>query len=105
MLPRATKLGFASRPPCSLAPAERSSLVRLSIDPSTVTWKRVLDTCDRHLRTIQVGLGPAETTKDGGGGRKQHNRTTGFDIAVASEVMSVLAVSKVRDSGTANLIH
>ena len=50
-------------------------------------------------------MGPAETTKDGGGGRKQHNRTTGFDIAVASEVMSVLAVSKVRDSGTANLIH
>jgi len=94
MRPRVRKLGLEDRRPEDLNAEERRSVVRLDIDPATITWKRVLDTCDRHLRTVKVGLGGAETTKDGLGGRKQHDRETGFDIAVASEVMTVLAVSK-----------
>jgi formate--tetrahydrofolate ligase len=56
----------------------------------------VLDTCDRHLRRIEIGLGPNETIRskdDPAAERIQHSRRTGFDIAVASEVMAVLALS------------
>lgn len=41
-------------------------------------------TCDRFLRTITVGQGPAE---------KGHTRETSFDITVASEVMAILALT------------
>ena len=57
--------------------------MRLDLDPSTITWQRVLDTCDRHLRSITVGQGPEENQP----------RSTGFDIAVASEIMAVLALT------------
>ena len=55
--------------------------------------------CDRHLRRIEVGIGPNETvqprgTARGEAPRVQHSRTTGFDIAVASEVMAVLALAR-----------
>jgi len=59
-------------------------LCRLDIDPTTITWKRVIDTCDRHLRRIEIGRGPAE---------KGDIRETGFEIAVASEVMAVLSLA------------
>jgi len=36
------------------------AFARLDIDPATVTWQRVLDTCDRHLRGVTVGQGPNE---------------------------------------------
>ena len=52
--------------------------------PATITWKRVLDVNDRFLRTITVGQGAAEA---------KFPRQTGFDIAVASEIMAVLALS------------
>lgn len=42
---------------------------------ASITWRRVLDTNDRFLRTITIGQGPAE---------KGMTRQTGFDIAVAS---------------------
>jgi formyltetrahydrofolate synthetase len=64
--------------------AERTRFVRLNIDPETVTWQRVLDVCDRHLRRITVGQGAAE---------EGHARATGFDISVASEIMAVLALT------------
>lgn len=48
--------------------------VRLEIDPSTITWRRVMDTSDRFLRQITVGQSPTE---------KGMTRTTGFDITVA----------------------
>jgi formate--tetrahydrofolate ligase len=56
----------------------------LNIDPETITWKRVLDVNDRALREIVIGLGG----KDNG-----VLRETGFDIAVASEVMAILALT------------
>ena len=69
----------------------------MDFDKSTITWQRVLDTCDRHLRSIQVGCGPKEIVKprgtEAGRPKVQHDRNTGFDITVASEVMAVLALS------------
>ncbi len=59
-------------------------LHRLGIDPYSITWQRVLDVNDRALRSIIVGLG------DKADGRP---RGTGFDIAVASEVMAILALT------------
>ena len=46
--------------------------------------RRVLDVNDRFLRTITIGQSPTE---------KGYLRETGFDIAVASECMAVLALS------------
>jgi formate--tetrahydrofolate ligase len=56
----------------------------LNIDPFSITWKRVMDVNDRALRNIIIGLGGKE---DG------IPRETGFDIAVASEVMAILALT------------
>ncbi|KAJ3020124.1 UNVERIFIED_CONTAM: tetrahydrofolate synthase [Siphonaria sp. JEL0065] len=63
---------------------ERAAFARLDIDVETITWQRVLDTNDRFLRKVVVGLGPQEQGK---------TRETGFDIAVASECMAVLALT------------
>ena len=57
---------------------------KLGIDPFSITWPRVVDISDRALRRIIVGLGG----KDNG-----LPREAGFDIAVASEVMAVLALT------------
>jgi formate--tetrahydrofolate ligase len=56
----------------------------LRIDPHTITWPRVVDLSDRALRRIVVGLGGKENGEP---------RETGFDIAVASEVMAILALT------------
>ena len=56
----------------------------LDIDPYTITWNRVLDVNDRELRNIVMGLG---SKSDG------YPRQGGFDIAVASEVMAILALT------------
>ena len=64
---------------------DRVSFARLDVDPSTITWNRVLDTCDRFLRRVETGKGPSEA----GFGRE-----AGFDIAVASEIMAVLALAE-----------
>ncbi|PJF44620.1 MAG: formate--tetrahydrofolate ligase [Phototrophicales bacterium] len=66
------------------AQLEKIGLKRLSIDPYSITWRRVLDVNDRALRNIVVGLGPKE---DG------IERQTGFDISVASELMAILALT------------
>jgi formyltetrahydrofolate synthetase len=84
MLKRLTKLGISKTDPDELTPEERVQFARLDINPSTITWNRVVDTCDRHLRVIEVGHGPKE---------KGHVRKTGFDITVASEIMAVLALA------------
>ena len=57
---------------------------RLDIDPATITWQRVIDTNDRYLRKITIGQSATE---------KGHTRETQFDIAVASEIMAVLALT------------
>jgi formyltetrahydrofolate synthetase len=84
MLRRLKKLGITKTDPNELTPEERSRWARLDIDPDTITWRRVVDTNDRFLRQITVGQGPEE---------KGATRSTGFDIAVASEIMAVLALT------------
>jgi formate--tetrahydrofolate ligase len=56
----------------------------LRLDPNSITWRRVVDISDRALRQIVVGLGGRENGLP---------RETGFDIAVASEVMAILALA------------
>ncbi|KAL6690278.1 formate--tetrahydrofolate ligase domain-containing protein [Trichoderma pleuroticola] len=84
MLGRLKKLGIDKTNPDELTPDEIRRFVRLDIDPETITWRRVLDVNDRHLRGITVGTAPTE---------KGHSRETGFDISVASECMAILALS------------
>ncbi|KAK9447887.1 formate--tetrahydrofolate ligase-domain-containing protein [Limtongia smithiae] len=84
MFRRLKKLGIDKTDPDSLTPEEYGRFARLDIDPDSITWRRVVDCNDRHLRTITIGQGPAE---------KGHSRVTGFDITVASECMAVLALS------------
>ncbi len=56
----------------------------LNLNPFSITWPRVVDLNDRALRSVIVGLG----------GRINGNpREAGFDIAVASEVMAILALA------------
>jgi formyltetrahydrofolate synthetase len=84
MLRRLKKLGINKTDPDDLTEAEASRFVRLDINPDSVTWRRVVDINDRHLRSITIGQGPDE---------KGHTRKTGFDITVASEVMAILALT------------
>jgi formyltetrahydrofolate synthetase len=84
MLRRLRKLGISKTDPNELTPEERSRFARLDIDPASITWRRVLDTNDRMLRQITIGQGPEE---------KGFTRSTGFDIAVASEIMAILALA------------
>ena len=64
---------------------------RLDIDPETISWRRVVDICDRSLREIQVGFND-DTLKDGSP-NPVFPRKTGFDITVASEIMAILALA------------
>uniref|UniRef100_A0A671WK36 formate--tetrahydrofolate ligase n=1 Tax=Sparus aurata TaxID=8175 RepID=A0A671WK36_SPAAU len=81
---RLNRLGINKTDPASLTPEEISTFVRLDLDPSKITWQRVLDTNDRFLRKITVGQASTE---------KGQIRETGFDIAVASEIMAILALA------------
>ena len=56
----------------------------LRIDPRQVVWKRCMDTNDRSLRNIVVGLG----SKADGMVREDH-----FVITVASEIMAILCLA------------
>jgi len=84
MLRRLKRLGVAKTDPNELTPAERTRFVRLDLDPDSITWRRVIDTNDRFLREIEVGLGADEKGK---------TRRTGFDITAASEIMAILALT------------
>lgn len=84
MFRRLKKLGINKTNPDDLTKEEISKFARLDIDPSTITWRRVLDVNDRHLRGITIGQAPTE---------KGQTRETGFDITVASECMAILALS------------
>lgn len=57
----------------------------LDIDVRSVTWKRVLDTNDRALREVTVGLG---------GHANGFPRSDGFDIVVASELMAIFCLTE-----------
>jgi len=69
----------------------KRGLKRLDLDPDTITWRRVVDVCDRALREIQVGFND-DKLKDGSAS-SVFPRTTGFDITVASEIMAILALA------------
>ncbi|MEL6545392.1 MAG: formate--tetrahydrofolate ligase, partial [Myxococcota bacterium] len=56
----------------------------LAIDPHSILWPRVVDISDRALREIVIGLG---------GKLNGAPRQGRFDIAVASEVMAILALA------------
>ena len=84
MFRRLKKLGITKTNPNELTEDEIHKFARLDIDPETITWRRVLDVNDRHLRGITVGQAPTE---------KGSTRETGFDISVASECMAILALS------------
>ncbi|MGM0903852.1 MAG: formate--tetrahydrofolate ligase [Bacillota bacterium] len=56
----------------------------LQIDPKRIVWKRVLDTNDRALRNVIIGLG---------GRMDGFVRQSGFDITVASEIMAILCLA------------
>ncbi len=71
---------------------EALGLKRLDIDPDKLTWRRVLDVNDRALRNVIVGLG---------GSADGRPRETGFDIAVASELMAILALIDGHDYASA----
>nr|XP_057912434.1 monofunctional C1-tetrahydrofolate synthase, mitochondrial isoform X1 [Doryrhamphus excisus] len=81
---RLRRLGINKADPASITPQEVSSFVRLDLDPSKITWQRVVDTNDRFLRKITIGQASTE---------KGQIRETGFDIAVASEIMAILALA------------
>ncbi|CAH7313244.1 Mthfd1l [Phodopus roborovskii] len=83
-LSRLKKLGINKTDPSTLTEEEVRKFARLNIDPSTITWQRVLDTNDRFLRKITIGQGSTE---------KEYSRQAQFDIAVASEIMAVLALT------------
>jgi len=85
MLRRMKKLGIDKTDPNELTPEERTRFARLDIDPASITFRRVVDTNDRMLRTITIGQGPEEAGNE---------RQTGFDITVASEIMAILALTK-----------
>uniref|UniRef100_A0A667FMM6 formate--tetrahydrofolate ligase n=1 Tax=Lynx canadensis TaxID=61383 RepID=A0A667FMM6_LYNCA len=83
-LARLKKLGINKTDPSTLTEEEISKFARLNIEPSTITWQRVLDTNDRFLRKMTIGQAPTE---------KGYSRQAQFDIAVASEIMAVLALT------------
>jgi formyltetrahydrofolate synthetase len=81
---RAKRLGIKANKLADLNAEDKRRLFRLDIDPASITWMRVVDINDRLLRKIQIGLGDEE---------KGNERITGYDIAVASEVMAILALT------------
>jgi formate--tetrahydrofolate ligase len=62
----------------------------LGIDSDRIAIRRVLDVNDRFLRNITIGQG---------GEKNGFPRETGFDMAVASELMAILALA----TGTTNV--
>ncbi|MCX7008052.1 MAG: formate--tetrahydrofolate ligase, partial [Kiritimatiellaeota bacterium] len=81
---RMAKLGIRGKTLADLSLEDKRRLFRLDIDPNSITWQRVVDINDRHLRRIHIGLGDDE---------KGHDRITGYDITVASEIMAILALT------------
>ena len=81
---RLAKLGIQAESLADMSTGDKRRMFRLDIDPASITWQRVVDTNDRLLRGIQLGLGDEE---------KGNERLTGFDISVASEVMAILGLT------------
>lgn len=56
----------------------------LDLDPFSIVWPRVVDTNDRALRQVMIGLG---------GKQNGIPRESGFEMVAGSEVMSILALA------------
>ena len=67
-------------------------LKRLNINPDRISWHRVVDVNDRALRHVVIGLG---------GSVDGRPRESGYDIAVASELMAILALVDGADYSSA----
>ena len=63
----------------------KSNLKRLDIDPDAIQMKWAMDFCAQSLRNITIGKG---------GKMDGFEMESGFQIAVSSEVMAILAVSR-----------
>jgi methylenetetrahydrofolate dehydrogenase (NADP+)/methenyltetrahydrofolate cyclohydrolase/formyltetrahydrofolate synthetase/formate--tetrahydrofolate ligase len=63
----------------------KQGLTKLDIDPYQVLWRRIVDMNDRPLRNVILGVDGLDNGP---------LRQSGFDIAVASEVMAILALAK-----------
>ena len=64
----------------------------LDLDPGAITWPRTLDMNDRARSTITVSVtGLDKKLRDGS------NRSSGFLITAASEVMAILALASSRE--------
>jgi formyltetrahydrofolate synthetase len=70
---------------CDDARLARRGLTRLDIDPNRVQIGWVIDFCAQALRKIRIGLG---------GPMDGVEMDSGFQMAVASEVMAILAVAR-----------
>ncbi len=62
----------------------------LDLDPNGITWPRTLDMNDRALRHVTVSV-TASSQRDGS------NRSSGFLITAASEIMAILALAEGRE--------
>jgi methylenetetrahydrofolate dehydrogenase (NADP+)/methenyltetrahydrofolate cyclohydrolase/formyltetrahydrofolate synthetase len=63
---------------------EKLGMRKLNLDPYETWWRRAMDMNDRSLRRVLTGVGGIDNGP---------LRETGFDIAVASEVMAILALA------------
>lgn len=59
-LKRLEKLNISKTDPSLLTDEETRRFSRLDIDPTTITWQRVIDTNDRFLRKITIGQSDSE---------------------------------------------
>jgi formate--tetrahydrofolate ligase len=63
----------------------------LDLDPDAITWPRAMDMNDRALRSVVVSVtAPDKKQRDGS------NRSSGFVITAASEMMAILSLAKDR---------
>ncbi len=56
----------------------------LGLDAQRILWRRSIDLSDRALRSVRIGVG---------GGNNGVERSSGFDITAASEVMAILSLT------------
>jgi formate--tetrahydrofolate ligase len=64
----------------------------LKLNAASITWPRAMDMNDRALRNITVSVTAADKTQ-----RDGSNRSSGFVITAASEIMAILSLAKDRE--------